>query len=58
MTQPILRLVHTRPVAELDLVALLRLASVYRAFDSLEDFEAAIAAAVLEAVIAEFRKEK
>ncbi|MER5757558.1 transcriptional regulator NrdR, partial [Streptomyces sp. NPDC002088] len=28
---------------ELDLVAYLRFASVYRAFDSLEDFEAAIA---------------
>jgi transcriptional repressor NrdR len=31
------------PLQELDLVAYLRFASVYRAFDSLEDFEAAIA---------------
>ncbi|MET9835151.1 ATP cone domain-containing protein, partial [Streptomyces sp. NPDC006385] len=31
------------PLQELDLVAFLRFASVYRAFDSLEDFEAAIA---------------
>jgi transcriptional repressor NrdR len=31
------------PLKELDLVAYLRFASVYRAFDSLEDFEAAIA---------------
>ncbi|MEE1742312.1 transcriptional regulator NrdR [Streptomyces sp. BE147] len=31
------------PLRELDLVAYLRFASVYRAFDSLEDFEAAIA---------------
>jgi transcriptional repressor NrdR len=30
------------PLQELDLVAYLRFASVYRAFDSLEDFEAAI----------------
>ncbi len=30
------------PLRELDLVAYLRFASVYRAFDSLEDFEAAI----------------
>ncbi|WP_415949284.1 transcriptional regulator NrdR [Streptomyces sp. KLOTTS4A1] len=30
------------PLQELDLVAFLRFASVYRAFDSLEDFEAAI----------------
>ena len=31
------------PLQELDLVAYLRFASVYRAFDSLDDFEAAIA---------------
>jgi transcriptional repressor NrdR len=31
------------PLQELDLVAYLRFASVYRAFNSLEDFEAAIA---------------
>ena len=31
------------PLQQLDLVAYLRFASVYRAFDSLEDFEAAIA---------------
>ncbi|GAA1012463.1 hypothetical protein GCM10009564_36260 [Streptomyces thermogriseus] len=31
------------PLRELDLVAYLRFASVYQAFDSLEDFEAAIA---------------
>ncbi|MDQ0764411.1 transcriptional regulator NrdR [Streptomyces canus] len=31
------------PLQELDLVAYLRFASVYRAFDSLEDFDAAIA---------------
>jgi transcriptional repressor NrdR len=31
------------PLQELDLVAYLRFASVYRAFDSLEDFEAAVA---------------
>lgn len=31
------------PLQELDLVAFLRFASVYRAFDSLEDFEAVIA---------------
>jgi len=31
------------PLRELDEVAYLRFASVYRAFDSLEDFEAAIA---------------
>ncbi len=31
------------PLQELDLVAYLRFASVYRAFDSLEDFESAIA---------------
>jgi transcriptional repressor NrdR len=31
------------PLKELDLVAYLRFASVYRAFESLEDFEAAIA---------------
>lgn len=31
------------PLQELDLVAYLRFASVYRAFESLEDFEAAIA---------------
>ena len=31
------------PLQELDLVAYLRFASVYRAFDTLEDFEAAIA---------------
>jgi transcriptional repressor NrdR len=31
------------PLRELDLVAYLRFASVYKAFDSLEDFEAAIA---------------
>ncbi|MFB7459522.1 transcriptional regulator NrdR [Streptomyces sp. NPDC088337] len=31
------------PLKELDLVAYLRFASVYRAFDSLEDFESAIA---------------
>ncbi|KRV51458.1 transcriptional repressor NrdR [Wenjunlia vitaminophila] len=31
-----------RPLRELDLVAYLRFASVYQAFDSLEDFEAAI----------------
>ncbi|SMF86216.1 transcriptional repressor NrdR [Streptomyces sp. Amel2xC10] len=31
------------PLQELDLVAYLRFASVYRAFDSLEDFEAVIA---------------
>jgi len=31
------------PLQELDLVAYLRFASVYRAFGSLEDFEAAIA---------------
>jgi transcriptional repressor NrdR len=31
------------PLQELDLVAYLRFASVYKAFDSLEDFEAAIA---------------
>ncbi|NJP66383.1 transcriptional regulator NrdR [Streptomyces spiramenti] len=31
------------PLRELDLVAYLRFASVYRAFDSLEDFEAAVA---------------
>jgi transcriptional repressor NrdR len=31
------------PLKELDLVAYLRFASVYRAYDSLEDFEAAIA---------------
>jgi transcriptional repressor NrdR len=31
------------PLQELDLVAYLRFASVYRAFDSLEDFEVAIA---------------
>jgi transcriptional repressor NrdR len=30
------------PLQELDLVAYLRFASVYRAFDSLDDFEAAI----------------
>ncbi|MCP9205599.1 transcriptional regulator NrdR [Streptomyces sp. HD1123-B1] len=30
------------PLQELDLVAYLRFASVYRAFDSLEDFEAAV----------------
>ena len=30
------------PLQELDLVAYLRFASVYRAFDTLEDFEAAI----------------
>ena len=31
------------PLQELDLVAYLRFASVYRAFDSLDDFEAAVA---------------
>ncbi|GDY57180.1 hypothetical protein SVIO_078030 [Streptomyces violaceusniger] len=31
------------PLQKLDLVAYLRFASVYRAFDSLEDFEAAVA---------------
>ncbi|MET8097113.1 transcriptional regulator NrdR, partial [Streptomyces sp. NPDC005236] len=31
------------PLQELDLVAYMRFASVYRAFDSLDDFEAAIA---------------
>jgi transcriptional repressor NrdR len=31
------------PLKQLDLVAYLRFASVYRAFDSLEDFEAAVA---------------
>jgi transcriptional repressor NrdR len=31
------------PLKELDVVAYLRFASVYRAFDGLEDFEAAIA---------------
>jgi transcriptional repressor NrdR len=31
------------PLKELDVVAYLRFASVYRAFDNLEDFEAAIA---------------
>ncbi|WP_103503152.1 MULTISPECIES: transcriptional regulator NrdR [unclassified Streptomyces] len=31
------------PLKELDLVAYLRFASVYRAFDTLEDFEAAVA---------------
>lgn len=31
------------PLRELDLVAYLRFASVYRAFDTLEDFEAAVA---------------
>ncbi|NLU65715.1 transcriptional repressor NrdR [Streptomyces sp. HNM0574] len=31
------------PLQDLDLVAYLRFASVYRAFDSLEDFEAAVA---------------
>jgi transcriptional repressor NrdR len=33
-----------RPLRELDEVAYLRFASVYQAFDSLDDFEAAIAA--------------
>lgn len=33
---------YSAPCKELDLVAYLRFASVYRAFDSLEDFEAAI----------------
>lgn len=32
-----------QPLQELDLVAYLRFASVYRSFDSLEDFESAIA---------------
>ena len=32
-----------QPLQELDVVAYLRFASVYQAFDSLEDFEAAIA---------------
>jgi transcriptional repressor NrdR len=32
------------PLRELDVVAYLRFASVYRAFDSLEDFEGEIAA--------------
>ncbi|MGW9075024.1 transcriptional regulator NrdR, partial [Streptomyces yangpuensis] len=31
------------PLQELDLVAYLRFASVYKAFDTLEDFETAIA---------------
>ncbi len=31
------------PLKELDVVAYLRFASVYRAYDGLEDFEAAIA---------------
>ncbi len=32
-----------QPLKELDLVAYLRFASVYQSFDSLEDFESAIA---------------
>ncbi len=37
------------PLQELDVVASLRFASVYKAFDSLEDYEAAIVALWVEA---------